>query len=680
MKKRMFAHLALLATLASSPIAQGDGFVSLDFGGNTLDRPIYVQTAADGRIYVDVQLSAPVSHIDPIICGTFGLDANGTLLPAYGSRGRTTTCISHPFTLPDGSRLAFVPGASAYFTPAGLLPLMRFNPEGTPAGNFPVEPDPLSFENYRVIAPAPDGKLLIGGGQRWRHSSPGDRAFIVRRLNSDGSLDTSFAGGRLVMDISTVGGGPGIDEPNETVEFFHPLPDGKLLVSGFPGTVVRLTANGERDMSFGLNGEIHYDWASGIRAVDSLGRAYLYHQQLKRFIRISTADGSIDTGYQSPVLAAGVVITGVKLDSADRLVVFGQPEGLLGPRTGYIARYLSSGAFDTTFGGTGEVIVDPVGGKFYSGEVWCAGTLHTNDKPLIACSGPRGGDPGSRGAEMVLLRYNTDGTPDLTFGQIQEDTDVLPDPFTIAPKSAPYGTANIVSEPLTLTGFNTQVFLRREISIGCTGTYVHQETLWPGQTFCFRFPAPNTPLASVTYEFLAGERLVFYTVTSTNEAADVIPDSFSFPSRTNVPVGTEVFSDPVVISGITGRATVVIGGGGSSAYSLNCTGSVASVPGTIVNGQTICVRHYSAPENNASITSTLMIGGVSATFTSTTVAAPPSSPPPSSPPPSSPPPPAAAAQSSGSGGGGASDFLLLAPLGLIVAMSLTRSRRRARAS
>src|SRR4029079_7631301 len=87
----------------------------------------------------------------------------------------------------------------------------------------------------------PDGKILVGGvfdnfnGVQFRPN--------VARLNTDGSVDTSF------VPVGTGGA---------DVEFFAVQPDGKILVSGFFGNsnatsapvLRRLNTNGAPDSGF----------------------------------------------------------------------------------------------------------------------------------------------------------------------------------------------------------------------------------------------------------------------------------------------------------------------------------------------------------------------------------------------------------------------------------------------
>ncbi len=119
---------------------------------------------------------------------------------------------------------------------------------------------------------------------------------------------------------------------------------------------------------------------------------------------------------------------------------------------------------------------------------------------------------------------------------------------------------------------------------------------------------------------------------------DLLPDAFAFVDATDVPTSTSITSAPVTITGITGPATVSVIGG---AYSVGCAGAFATATGTISNGETVCVRHQSAPTTATATATTLTVGGVVDTFTSTT----------------------AAGQRSGGGGGvdGASVAVLLVP-------------------
>jgi hypothetical protein len=97
---------------------------------------------------------------------------------------------------------------------------------------------------------------------------------------------------------------------------------------------------------------------------------------------------------------------------------------------------------------------------------------------------------------------------------------------------------------------------------------------------------------------------------------DIVPDPFNFNPRDNLPVSLWLNSNAVTITGINAPAPVTVTGG---YYAIGCQGVPSNTPGTIQNGQTICVAHFSASTPNAKTTTTLTIGGISAEFVTTTV-------------------------------------------------------------
>ena len=96
---------------------------------------------------------------------------------------------------------------------------------------------------------------------------------------------------------------------------------------------------------------------------------------------------------------------------------------------------------------------------------------------------------------------------------------------------------------------------------------------------------------------------------------DTTPDAYSFASKAGVAVSSIITSAPATIQGINSPSPISVANG---SYSIGCTATFVTAPGTITNGQTVCVQHGAAATAGASVTTTLTIGGVSGTFTSTT--------------------------------------------------------------
>jgi hypothetical protein len=97
--------------------------------------------------------------------------------------------------------------------------------------------------------------------------------------------------------------------------------------------------------------------------------------------------------------------------------------------------------------------------------------------------------------------------------------------------------------------------------------------------------------------------------------SDTTPDPFSFEDKVDVKLGMPVVSAPVTISGIDMPATITVVGG---EYSVGCTGTWTKTNGTISNDQWVCVRHNASLSSSVTTNTTLTIGGISDTFSSTT--------------------------------------------------------------
>ena len=99
--------------------------------------------------------------------------------------------------------------------------------------------------------------------------------------------------------------------------------------------------------------------------------------------------------------------------------------------------------------------------------------------------------------------------------------------------------------------------------------------------------------------------------------SDTTPDAFNFNDVTDVVLSTEQTSNSITISGIDAASPVSISSG---SYSIN--GQAFTTAGaTVQNGNTIRVKHTASASNVTTTDSTLTIGGVSDTFTSTTKSA-----------------------------------------------------------
>ena len=212
--------------------------------------------------------AAPAAH-----AGTFDRDTTWAhtglaASPADGSARWAALAM-----LPDGRFLA------AGRTPGGQAAVARFTAAGeldpTWAADQPV-PGLLVVSAQNAVLPAalivrPDGTVLLGGTTLAVDSTP---SLLVARLTADGHLDPTFAtGGKL---ITTSGSEAELGNLAVTA-------DGHILAaatSGTTGVLVRLTASGVRDATFGSAGEVRVALGGAATtfsdlALDGAGRIYL---------------------------------------------------------------------------------------------------------------------------------------------------------------------------------------------------------------------------------------------------------------------------------------------------------------------------------------------------------------------------------------------------------------------
>jgi uncharacterized delta-60 repeat protein len=170
----------------------------------------------------------------------------------------------------------------------------------------------------------------------------------LRRLNSNGSLDTSFNSGGVGFNLN--------------VHDFEEDSNGKLYVAGqftsYNGTeinrIVRLNTDGSIDTSFnvgtGFNGFVVYnlEWDSTNNKLYVFGDFTTYNgTSINRIVRLNT-DGSIDNTFSIGTGFNSACYIG-KLDSNGKLYVGGFFTSYNGTGANRIIRLNSDGSIDTNF-------------------------------------------------------------------------------------------------------------------------------------------------------------------------------------------------------------------------------------------------------------------------------------------------------------------------------------------
>lgn len=222
---------------------------------------------------------------------------------------------------------------------------------------------PPEWSISRAFVLQPDGKIIIAG-DTYGGGSFAEKLALVR-LHADGTIDTSFGTAGKTVTLIT-------NATNASKMILQP--DGKIIVCGWAYTdatrydmvIARYTADGILDTSFNQTG----------------------------YSVLNIQADSMDFGADVGVLPDG------------KIVMVGNTAALGQQRDHVLVRFNTDGTFDSTFNGTGilvlsnpadesmnRLIIQP-GGKILLGGHRYNGTRH----------------------EFLLMRFNSDGTPDGSFG------------------------------------------------------------------------------------------------------------------------------------------------------------------------------------------------------------------------------------------------------------------------
>jgi uncharacterized delta-60 repeat protein len=588
--------------------ALADGIVIVDLGGNTADSGGSVALAADGRSYVSGYSTVPADPNSLTSTSLLAFDGNGQAVAGFGTGGRVDGL---PQVAPIATRIDMTPLV-------GSSQVTTLSVTGTPLAQFTVPNGcaPLcgGFPYANVLLPLANGSVYAAGGFT-RGVTLSDR-WTLMRIGANGALDLTFANGAgwTSFDAGSFG---------QEITGIQALAGGGFLAIGFSevnGSSVlgRFDASGALDATFATNGLLALTSAQPFNKNSNVGvdpAGDILVPGGTNILERRNSDGSPDNAYTPVAVNGATTYQRFFIDSAGRTVVFGTRNNMA-----YVARLLQNGGLDAAFSGGEVTLQASTAGTPVTTLV--TGLVDAADRPvlLMTVASPAGN------SDLALARLDTSGVLDAAFGASQPDSDVFPDPFTLSPNTVPFGTLNVASETVTISGINgpTSVVLTATAtnsgySIGCNGTFVTGPgTILAGQTLCVRHDAPVSAGGTASTTINVGGQIASFVTTASATPADTTPDAFAFTDQTNVATGTAITSNAVTISGIAGAAPVSVQLG---EYSIGCTAQFRTSNGTITNGQTICVRHASAAGFATAANTTLAIGGVSDVFTSTTLAA-----------------------------------------------------------
>lgn len=327
---------------------------------------------------------------------------------------------------PDGRILVgggYFEGAVQHFA------LTRYNSDGSIDGSFGAggEVKTIAGGNdvINALALQSDGKIVAAG---WDFPSNGND-FAIARYNTDGSLDTSFSGdGILLVNVSPLAAG--FDRANAVAvqpdgKILVAGYSDNTGSSDRDGSIIRLNSNGTLDTSFSGDGKIlvemdgttAQDRFNGI-VVDGSGNIYAAGRAGSNagIAKLDSAGNLVATFDGDGVVVHPIGGNGssarynaLRIDGSGRLVGVGAmtPGGTF---TMFVARAnATTGALDTTFDGDGSNSIDIQGGQ----EDARAMGIQADGK--IIASGYCDND-GSGLSKFFAARFGTNGALDTTFG------------------------------------------------------------------------------------------------------------------------------------------------------------------------------------------------------------------------------------------------------------------------
>jgi len=393
---RIFFALAVFVSTAGISIAAPGDF-DTTFGGtgavtyNTdtitdhWDYGYGVVIQQDGKIVVTGSIPSPDG---------FGYDAvvlrynsDGTLDSTFGGDG-IVTYDNYYHTDDAGESIAIQPDGKivivgwTYFSGHKDVLFLRYNEDGSLDISFGEDGVAIysgsggGNDVGHAVAIQQDGKIVVVGYGLNNASNADD--VLILRYNSNGTLDTTFGEDGVVTYNGIMNG-------NEAGYGVAIQQDGKIVVVGYSYNgyidehyedilVLRYESNGTLDTTFNGIGVASYDSSTG---------GYNY-----------------DYGYGVAIQQDGkIVVTGYSYYGSNG-----------SNRSAVILRYSSDGTLDVTFSEDGVAIYDILANRAFAG---FRVAMQTDGKIVVAGGGGWNGN----NSDIVFLRYNSDGILDGSFGE-----------------------------------------------------------------------------------------------------------------------------------------------------------------------------------------------------------------------------------------------------------------------
>ncbi|MGX7666376.1 T9SS type A sorting domain-containing protein [Flavobacterium pedocola] len=392
-----------------------DGIVTTDFG-NSDDDCKSVALQNDGKIVVAGYTSIGLALAR--------YNSNGSLDNTFSSDGKVISSSSNGNSVVVQNDGKVVVVGSAYTDNSPDFALVRYNSNGNLDTTFDTDGiviTPFIFlvsvnDFAQSIAIQSDGKIVVAGYSDFTDNhNLSNNDIVLARYDSNGNLDATFGSGGKVIT--------GFGSGRDIAQSMAIQNDGKIIVAGHSDgdfALWRYNNNGSLDTTFGSGGKVTtsvgiYDDAGKSVAIQSDGKIIIAGNSRRdsgtdfALVRYNN-DGSLDTTFGS----GGKVTTNfnyfntsgesVAIQSDGKNVVAGYhaPDFNFGYDFA-LARYNSDGSLDTTFDTDGKVVTD------FGSEMDHAYSVFIQIDGKIVVKG-------NASENVVLVRYNSNGSFDATFG------------------------------------------------------------------------------------------------------------------------------------------------------------------------------------------------------------------------------------------------------------------------
>lgn len=306
-----------------------------------------------------------------------------------------------------------------------LATASAFAADGDPDTSFAfgsIATRAVTAPQYQLYEPgaalADDGSVAIAAVVGASAFSPATR-FAIAKFRNDGAADSTF-GNTGVAEVDFSNGAANYPAYARAVAR---LDGGRWLVagrigSGFDIGLARLDSNGQLDTSYGDNGRTRYDVGGQDilldMQVDAQQRAWLLVDQSgSRLVRF-TASGQPDSSFGDNgklVLPGDFSVLGFTLDAQGRILLGGIQFGANGYPMA-VRRLRADGSIDTGFGENGLRLISPdVRANVQQLRVQADGRI------LVAGNSRGGGSwTGTNSGRMTVARLSADGNLDTSYG------------------------------------------------------------------------------------------------------------------------------------------------------------------------------------------------------------------------------------------------------------------------